>query len=439
MTSSADTAGPAHGPGPAGEAVPLSDEDVEILRLESDTVVGHTCKIVLVGAGFPGLEALRDRMRSRLPGAPELRRRLEERPDGHAWVDDDAFVLDRHVVAVDGGPYDENGLRAVVASLFAQHLDRAHPLWRLDLVPLAGGRAAAVWRVHHALADGTTMMRLARTLLWDEAPQAPSVSRAHRPSGAADDQRRRGHLAGFLTREFTRSRGRSPFDGRIGTRREIAFASAPLSDLHAAAKRLGDATLNDAVLTVVAGGLRRWVMHHHGHLGVVRVKVPVSLHHEGEDAGNRDSFFTVGVPLNEADPVRRLRATHEATAVRKSEDDAETMDHLLRNLAAVSPSLERLCAHLERSPRSFAVNVSNVVGPRAPVSVLQAPVEGMYTLAEVGERHALRVAVVSLAGTTLNFGLCADPGVVADVAAMASGIEEDAATLVAAAGRGGAG
>ena len=65
-------------------------------------------------------------------------------------------------------------------------------------------------------------------------------------------------------------------------------------------------------------------------------------------------------------------------------------------------------------PRSFALNVSNVPGPRQPVRVLGVPVEAMYTLAEIGEHHALRIAVVSLA-KTLNFGLVADPTLLADV------------------------
>lgn len=66
--------------------------------------------------------------------------------------------------------------------------------------------------------------------------------------------------------------------------------------LHDAAGTIDCAPLNDAVLAIVAGELRRWVEHHHGALGAVRVRVPVSLHHEGDDAGNRDSFFSVGLP-----------------------------------------------------------------------------------------------------------------------------------------------
>jgi diacylglycerol O-acyltransferase / wax synthase len=414
------------------EAVPLTAEDEAILRLESGTVVGHTCKVVIMARGLPDVGALRAEIASRLSSVPELTRCLLRTGAGHAWVPDERFDVTRHVVPAPGPPADAEGLRGEVARLFAERLDRLHPLWRLDVVPSPQGGGALVWRVHHALADGTTMMRFARTLLWDPQPDDPRGGhRTQDRSSQADDARRRHHLGGFFHRELARSPSTSPFDGRIGPRREIAFATTGLAELHHAAKSLGGATLNDAVLTAVAGGLRRWIEAHHGRLGVLRVKVPVSLHHQGADAGNRDSFFTVGVPLDEPDPVSRLRATRAATAERKAAEDAATMDTLLRTVGTVSPALERWCARVERSPRSFAVNVSNVPGPSGAVSVLDVPVTGLYSIAEVAEHHALRVAVISL-GDRLFFGLCADPDLVAGVQDMAEGIEAECDALVAA-------
>jgi diacylglycerol O-acyltransferase len=414
------------------DAIPLTPEDCAILELESPTVAGHVCKVIELGADAPDPESLRGLVTGRLEGAPALRTKLGGSENGPAWVLDPDFDPANHVgEAPLGGPVDRAGLPAAVAELFAQRLDRSRPLWRIDVIGLNEGGAVLVWRIHHALADGTAAMRYAQTLLWDAAPAS---GRAH-PGPAShheDDERRRAHLAGFIHREFARTHGASPFDGPIGTRRVIAFAEAPLTDLHGAAKALGGATVNDAVLACVAGGLRRWISEHHGTLGEVRVKVPVSLHHEGDDASNRDSFFAVALPLNEPDPVARLDAVKVATAVRKADHDAEEMDAVLRDLARVSPRLERFCSRVSRSPRRFAVNVSNVPGPRGPVSVLGSPVEALHSIAEIGERHALRVAVVSL-GDVLYFGFCADPGIVDDLAAMVAGVEADAAALVAAA------
>jgi hypothetical protein len=418
-------------------AVPLSAEDRAILELESGAVAGHTCKVVMLGAPAPSVEALRGSVARRIDAAPALKRRLSGPARQPVWVDDDRFDVAAHVVAAEGeGSADE--LRERVAELFAERLDRDRPLWRIDVVPLAPamsgiGDTAVVWRIHHALADGTTAMRFADAMLWDAAgPPRAEPHRAHRPATAADQGRRQAGLAAFFRHEVALGAGRSPFDARIGSGREIAFASAPLRPLHDAAKRICGATVNDAVLATVAGSLRGWLQHHHGRLGGLRVKVPVSLHH-GDDAGNRDSFFTLELPLGEPDPVARLRAICGATAERKEDHDAETLDRLMRELARASPALERFGHKLESSPRAFALSVSNVPGPGGPLTVVGAPVQAVYSIAEIGERHALRIAVVSACGD-LRFGFCSDPAIVHDLGRLALGVESEVSALMHAAG-----
>jgi hypothetical protein len=415
------------------DEVPLSAEDRAILALECDTIVGHTCKVIRVGPGAPDIAALRDSIAARIDRAPPLTRRLDDAGAGTSWVPDRAFEVRNHVSELrPDRPLDAAGLSAAVAALFAQRLDRERPLWQLDVARLDDGGAAMIWRIHHAIADGTTCVRLAHALLWDPTEAATAPAPHEHGAGRADDEaRRRAHLARFVKREFARSRGSSPFDGRIGRRREVGFATASMRELHDAAKRLGHATLNDAVLAVVAGALRRWLESAHGELRDLRVKVPVSLHHEGDDAGNRDSFFALSLPIAERDPAARLRAIQAQTAVRKAEHDAEEMDELLRELGRASPRLERFAEQVERGPRRFALNVSNVPGPRSRVSVLGASVSGMHSLAEVGERHALRVAVISYGGD-LCFGFCADPGIVHHLDVLVAGTELEAAALVAA-------
>jgi WS/DGAT/MGAT family acyltransferase len=301
-------------------------------------------------------------------------------------------------------------------------------------------------------------MRLASAVLWDEldgdaeSDRRGSSSRARTggaaaaAGGARGRRRAEGLLA--LAREAPRLWGRSPFDGRIDERRSVAFATVDLAGLHRVAAADG-ATVNDAVLTVVAGALRRWLEAHHDHLGAVRVKVPVSLHgaapahpgaahahpgaepeHPGAEPGNRDSFFCLDLPLGPRDPGERLSAVRRATKVRKHDHDAERLDSLMHELGRVSPLLRRFAEQLLAHPRSFALNVSNVPGPRRGVEVLGVPALALYSLAEIRERHALRIAVLSIAGT-LRFGLCADPTLLPDVDLLAASIEAEAAELLA--------
>jgi hypothetical protein len=416
------------------EQIPLGPEDRAILELECQTIAGHTCKVVQLMPGDSPLELerLREHVAERLELAPALTRRLGGSARKPGWVADESFDIAEHVVAAPAaGPVDRHGLLTLVAELFEQRLDRSRPLWRIDVVALQDGGTALIWRIHHALADGTASVRYARALLWDESAEANMTRAQVHAAHAADEARRRAHLAGFLRREYSRGECRSPFDGRIGTRREVAFAAVSLPALHDAAKRLDGATLNDAVLAIVAGAVARWVRQRHGDLGTIRVRVPVSMHHEGDEVANHDSFFSIALPLNETDAVTRLRLAHAATNERKLDHDAQYHEHLLHELSDCPP-LEHLVTRMERNPRRFALSVSNVPGPREPVSVLGVPVEHLHSLAEIGERHALRVSAMSLAGV-LCFGLCADPDLVDELGVMAEGIEAEANDLLAAA------
>jgi diacylglycerol O-acyltransferase / wax synthase len=418
------------------EATPLGAEDRAILDLECRTIAGHTCKVVRLAADRTAgldLERLRGRFAERIELAPALMRKLGGSAREPAWVADDAFDLGEHVVAAPvQRALDRPELLALVAQLFEQRLDRSRPLWRIDVAPLADGGTALIWRIHHALADGTAAVRYARMLLWDASAEATiSATQAH-AAHVADEARRRTHLAGYLRREYARGECRSPFDGTIGTRREVAFASLPLQALHDAAKALDGATVNDAVLAIVAGAVGRWVAQRHGELGTLRLRVPVSLHQEGDEIANHDSFFSLGLPMNEPDPVKRLCLAHAATRERKQDHDAQYREHLLRELSGVPP-LERFVTRIERNPRRFALSVSNVPGPREPVSVLGNPVARLHSLAEIGEHHALRVSATSLAGL-LCVGLCADAHLVDRLGLMAEGIEAEARQLAQAAG-----
>ena len=452
------------GPWPPQSAAarPLSPDDLNILALENETVAGHTCKVITLACPLD-LAALRSSIAGRLQQAPLLGLRLSDVDGAPWWVPDPDLEAGAQVVGHDlAGPLDEASLRTAVADIFGQHLDRSRPLWRIDVLPrLADGGSALIWRIHHALADGLTAMAMARAVLWDEQASSGSAvsptgtgaaggagaggAGSGGGTGAAAGDVRQGqpgpaasHRFGGLrviAREAPEPWLRSPFDGHIDGRRAVAFASVSLAGLRGAAAAAAGATVNDAVLTVVAGGLRRWLEAQHGHLGAVRVKVPVSLHGQsggGAEPGNRDSFFCLDLPLGTADPLERLAAIRAATAVRKKEHDAQHLDAAMRQLARIPPLrhfAERLLAH----PRSFALNVSNVPGPRQPVAVLGRPVRELHSLAEIREEHALRICVVSLADT-LNFGLVADPTLIDDLDELAAGLQAEAGELIELAG-----
>jgi diacylglycerol O-acyltransferase len=442
----------------------LSDEDARILARERGSVRGHICKILVID-GQHDADALRNLVRPRLAGLPRLSERLLDAPLGlapPAWVEDERFALADHVR--DGGRAEHlEQLERVVAALMEQRLDRDRPLWSIDVVALGEDRTALVLRLHHCMADGATAMRIIRELLLDQ--EAPvSANGVEATAGSADRVRPRGRTAlltdalrwraAWMVRGVRRRRGgdghpngrlaairrelapegrASPLARPAGPRRRVAFASFPLDGVkalgHAAPER---ATVNDVVLAAVAGGLRCWLAHTGLEAHELRVKVPVSLHTPDDaDAANRDSFMVVHLPLDEPDPTARLCAIAAETRERKAAHDADQLDAFFNDLGRLSRSLERLAEHWAMSPRVFALNVSNVPGPQGELTVMGSRLLDMHTVAEIAERHALRVAVVSAAGR-LSFGLCADAGAVERLDLVREGIAAELRALRAA-------
>jgi diacylglycerol O-acyltransferase / wax synthase len=413
----------------------LSAEDARILALESGTVRGHTCKVMVI-AGERSAEQLRAHLEDRLGAAPRLRQRLDPATGPPAWSDDPEFSLERHVL--DRGALDEGGLRRLVCAAMETPLDRAHPLWAMDVVsPLEAERTALVWRIHHAVADGVSAMRMARQLLLEESAGEPPARRpgparqpAPAPHSRAPGLRTAARMPRTLRRELGRRAIPSPLDRRVGPRREVAFVDTPLEELrrigHAAPER---ATVNDVALSAVSAGLRAWLDELGTPAEGLRAKVPVSLHQPGEPAtANRDSFMVVDLPLDQDDPLARLVAVSRETRERKRRHDAETLHAFFRDLSHLSSSLERHAQHWAMSPRVFTLNVSNVPGPSGPQSVLGAPLLELHSLAEVAHRHALRVAIVSASGR-ISFGLCADPDAIDGLDLIADGIEREIEAL----------
>jgi hypothetical protein len=182
------------------------------------------------------------------------------------------------------------------------------------------------------------------------------------------------------------------------------------------------------VLAAVAGGLRNWLADEDRPVSL-KAQVPVCLHLRDEDdsIGNRDSFLNVDLPLEEPDPVARLRSINEETSERKLDHDADTLYAFFHALGRFRP-LYKGVTRIISGPREFALSVSNVPGPRERPTILGHEVREFCSFAEPADRHALRVAVVSLGGD-LAFGLCSDPGAIEGLDDFAEALEASVGEL----------
>jgi hypothetical protein len=399
---------------------PLSPADARILALESDTVRGHALKLLVLEPGDAlDLETVRANVSERLSAFPRGRQVVIDDGDGPAWSDAGEVDVARHVRRHAAG--DPAALRAVVGRLMSEPLDRSLPLWSVDLVgPLADGREAIAVRLHHALADGLTAVRFLESVIFephDAAAHEVGIRDPHaRPTRWSEWER----MPLTLARELGHPGSRSPFDRPLTARRALAFVDLPLAEARAVgAARRDHATVNDVLLAVIAGALRRRLLHP-GHAPRLNAQVPVSLHERGEDAaasGNHDSFVDVSLHLDEPDDLRRLDLLSAQMRARKHAHDARSLDELFHTLAAVGP-VGALVRGLADDPREFALAISNVPGPRVPVAVGARRVGHVYTSSEPGPRHALRVAAISN-DRWLGVGFCVDPAAVPDVELLA--------------------
>ncbi len=454
----------------------LTPEDARILALESGSIVGHTCKVLIADRVGDTVERLREQIAQRIALAPRCRQRIAATPfhlAAPAWVDDAEFDVRDHVRSFPSeGTVDRVRLREIVATLMSERLQRDRPLWALDVVgPLDDGRVAAIWRIHHAMADGQATMAIGSALLWNESGDQPAVVAPPPPAepvpgptsllaaAAADHAQAlaeaalrvgRGLMSGgrwresiaeiarapqTIARELRPSRAPSPLDARIGRRRRVAFLDRELDEVHRAAHACGEGvTINDLVLSVVAGGLRRWLEARHGTIGPLRVQVPVSMHSSDEEPGaipNRDSFINVGLPVQEEDPVRRVLAVNEQTHERKAAHDAEELYALFADVSHVSKGLFRLAHRLTSNPHVFALSISNVRGPAGELYLAGGRIREFYSLAEIAPHHSLRVSANSFGGR-MSIGLCADADAVPDLSLLAEGMEQSLEELTVA-------
>jgi diacylglycerol O-acyltransferase len=454
-------------------ADPLSPADRSSLAAEQGPVTMTVGGVLVFEAG-PGLEHARvlERVEQRLHLIPRYRQRLQSAAPGvtnPVWIDDEEFDLGWHVhratLPAPGGP-DE--LAELVGQELSRRLDRSRPLWQLTVVEgLAGGeRAALVAKMHHALVDGIAAVDIGTVLLdptpepldlpmpkspwepehYDRARDLARLSleplmRGQRllaegaqlalaatdPRRAAADLRR----ATDLVAELARTRPQAPMtplNRPIGPNRRYAMARAGLAELKGAAKAHG-ATVNDAILAVVAGALRRYLAAHPPDGRPVAL-VPVSVRQPGEEGGNHISTVLVDLPTDEADPAKRL-ATINA-AMRQLKDSAAVRAGALIVGASgwAPPLVSSTLARAMSGVRAFNLVVSNVPGPQQPFWLNGQQLLEAYPAVPLNpSNQGLTVGVLSYDGG-VHFGLLADRDLDPPLAAMHAALEEAIAELL---------
>lgn len=419
--------------------------------------------------GF-GFERVRALYEARLDAIPVLRWRLTVPPFGLShgvWSDDPDFDLDYHLrQATLPAPGGRAELAQFTANVASRKLDRARPLWEMWYVDgLEDGHVALVGKLHHAKADGAAGLGVLEGLfdLDADAPLSPANVEPPEPRESSVAA-----LAGVVAEgvaELPRAAWRTisgmasagshlarrlrpndldaamPFTGpqvsfsrTITSDRSVAFTDLDLADVKFVKNAFG-VTVNDAVLAVVGGALRRYLMERDElpDRPLVAV-VPKSFRLEGEHARNVVTTMFSSLHVEIADPARRLRMIQRKADAAK-EVQREAGDGLLGEFFEATPP--RLISTVmgvyhrfrvaDRSRSIANLVVSNVPGPPIPVYLAGARLVQLYPMGPVIDGTGLNITIVSLidrifAGILGDLATVPDPERIA--AAMADSLTE---------------
>jgi WS/DGAT/MGAT family acyltransferase len=362
-------------------------------------------------------------------------RRYRERPvrplldlDWPRWEPDPAFDVRRHLhhVAVPP-PGGERELHALVDELFATRLDPRHPLWETVLIDgVAGGRSALLWKVHHAMIDGVSGAQLLEAMA-DPVPHAPPASSPHAPP-------RRSFLEGFRPRvllDTARDLARAvatfgevllegtpllPFNGAITDARRIVWTSFTLDDF-LAMRGVAGCKVNDVVLAVITGALRRYLESR----GISpqgprpRTLVPVSMR-RAEDhmaLGNLVTSMFPHLPIDLADPLARLRTIADEMQALKEQGQARAAGVALQLVGVLPAPLNALFARFAPGPLPINTVCTNVPGPREACTLLGRPIVEVHPIVPLFQGIGLEFAIMSYAGG-LSITAAVEPRLVPD-------------------------
>jgi len=205
-------------------------------------------------------------------------------------------------------------------------------------------------------------------------------------------------------------------------------------------KQIKDAlggTVNDVVLTVVTGALRRFLEERGEDVSELelRAMVPVSVRREDEygTTGNRVAAMMAPLPVYESDPLERLRIVRESMAGLKEGKQAVGAQILTELGGFAPPTVLVQAARLQARQRFFNLVVTNVPGPQIELYVLGRRLIDLFPLAPLAKRQSLCIAVMSYNGR-MNFGLLADFDAMPDLENVVRGLQQSLDELRQAAG-----
>lgn len=432
-------------PAPAGGRRPVAATDAMWLQESA------TNRMIINGlytVDRMDLDTLRRLFVERVLGAeggarwPRFTLRVIEQAGRHYWEPDPEFAIERHILAAPGGDAvrTKADLQRYLGALVAQPLPEDRPRWQLLLVPeLEGGRTAFVVRVHHVMGDGIGLIPVLFSLEDPQDEPAPGDP-ARDPALKVARPPRSKLLTALklplafplvLLRKLLARADRSPVHGpELSGEKRVAWSDPIPLERIGAIRRGHGASVNDVLLTAVAGAFRRYVAAvGGGELAQLRASVPVNMRAAGEPLKMENRFAAVpfDLPAHIGDARERIREVR-------------------RRMLAVKDSVEPIVVHLAQSlltralpPRAsrrlidlFANKctcvLTNVPGPSHRLTLAGRRIHDMMFWVPQRSRIGVGVSLLSFSGD-LRLGVVSDAGLMPDPDRLVAAFDAELAEL----------
>ncbi len=445
----------------------LSAQDASFLYAESPVSHMHVGSLAIFENVGVSEEELNAHIESRLHLVPRFRKKLAWVPAYQGrpvWVDDPHFDIRFHMRYTGlPRPGGEREALQLMGRVMSRPLDRQRPLWELWWFELPGNRLGLIQKTHHCLIDGISGVDIGTVLLdltqypppgdpppeWHPAP-VPSrerllvdavVERYTKPAeiyrswrAATRPQRelaRRALEVGQGVFSFGRAAlERAPVTSLtkpIGPHRRFDVVRMNLDDVKRLKHRYG-CTVNDVVLTIVTGGIRKLLLSRGDKIEglVLKAMVPVSVRDPSKRMtyGNMVSMMNADLPVGETDPGRRIAFVKSRMAGLKDSKQAVGADFWVKLSEYAPPTILALAGRATVAlQRMVNVIVTNVPGPQFPLYLKGGQMLEAFPCVPIAGTASLGIAILSYNGH-LNFGLCGDWDIVPDLDVLATGIQE---------------
>jgi WS/DGAT/MGAT family acyltransferase len=440
----------------------MSSVDVAWLRMDRPGNLMVICGVLVLDDSVP-LARLRSTIARRFLRFPRFRQRPAPSAGGYQWRTDEHFDLAHHVKRVElpRGSGDAE-LESLVSKLVSTRLDRAHPLWEFHLVTNYKGGCAVILRIHHCYADGIALIQV--LLSMTDADRSGKRAALHSPppragersggdeedpiaqllapvsgvlkmassagetlldkgSGLWRDPMQAVALAqqgGALVGEIAKlalmdEDSRTRFKGEPGVAKRVAWADPiPLDDVKAVGKALG-CSVNDVLLSSVAGALRAYLVRRGDEVGdvMIRALVPVNLRpaEKAYRLGNKFGLVFLDLPIGIENPVARLYAVRENMRSLKGSFQPVIALGILAAMGAGPEMLqEQLLAMLAKNATAV---MTNVPGPQQPLYFAGAKMDRLMFWVPQSGNIGMGVSIITYAGG-VQFGLITDRGLCPD-------------------------